>query len=140
MIIGKIFCQVLKIRQFIQLSPFIVLGNQKWNGAAPNFINNLIFIIKSTVIFFIGVIWNHLISEIIKIELNKKFTELKDWIKKYLIILSEEKLLFLLIITGIKLIKFISMPIQILIIDIELSEKIVLIIINDKNKIFVELK
>lgn len=128
------------MKQFIQFNPFIVFGNQKWNGAAPNFINNLIFIRKRIVILFRGEKLNHLVKEIIKRDLNKKLAELRDWIRKYLIILSDEKLLFLLIIRGIKLIKFTSIPIQILIIDSELSEKIVLVIIKDKNKIFVELK
>lgn len=137
---GKIFCQVLRIKQFIQFNPFIVLGNQKWKGAAPNFINSLIFIIKIIIILLIEVKLNHLVREIIKSDLNKKLALLIDWIKKYLIILSEEKLLFLLIIKGIKLIRFTSIPIQILIIDIELIEKIVLIIIKNKNIIFVELK
>lgn len=137
---GKIFCQVLKIKQFIQLNPFIVLGNQKWKGAAPNFINNLIFIKKIIDIPLIGIKLNHLVIDMIRRELNRKLAELRDWIRKYLIILSEEKLLFLLIIRGINLIKFISIPIQILIIDSELIEKIVLIIIRDKNKIFVKLK
>jgi len=41
---------------------------------------------------------------------------------------------------GIKLIKFTSIPIQILIMDKDLREKIVLIIIRIKNKILVELK
>ena len=35
---GAIFCQVIKIRQFLQLNPSITPGNQKWKGAAPIFI------------------------------------------------------------------------------------------------------
>lgn len=79
---GKIFCQVLKIKQFIQFSPFIVLGNQKWKGAAPNFIKRLIFIIKIIIVLLMGVKLNHFVKEIIKSDLNKKLAELIDWIKK----------------------------------------------------------
>lgn len=38
-IIGIIFCQVDKTRQLIQLILLIILINQKWKGAAPNFNN-----------------------------------------------------------------------------------------------------
>jgi hypothetical protein len=38
-VIGANFCQVIKINLFIQDIPSITLGNQKWNGAAPLFIN-----------------------------------------------------------------------------------------------------
>lgn len=92
------------------------------------------------IILLIEVKLNHFVKVIINNDLNKKLAELIDWIRKYLIILSDEKLLFLLIIRGIKLIKLISIPIQILIIDKDLIEKIVLIIIRNKNIIFVELK
>jgi len=34
---GAIFCQVIKIKLFIQFKPSITLGNQKWNGATPLF-------------------------------------------------------------------------------------------------------
>lgn len=43
---GAIFCQVNKIKQFTHDKPSITSGNQKWNGAAPNFIKNAEFIIK----------------------------------------------------------------------------------------------
>lgn len=36
---GVIFCQVIKIKLFNQDNPSTILGNQKWNGAAPIFIN-----------------------------------------------------------------------------------------------------
>lgn len=39
-IIGPIFCQVNNIKHLIHSSPLITSGNQKWNGAIPNFINN----------------------------------------------------------------------------------------------------
>lgn len=34
---GEIFCQVIKIKQFNQDNPSIILGNQKWNGTEPIF-------------------------------------------------------------------------------------------------------
>lgn len=36
---GVIFCQVIKIKQLNQDKPSITLGNQKWKGADPIFIN-----------------------------------------------------------------------------------------------------
>lgn len=36
-IIGANFCQVIKIKLFIQGIPSDTLGNQKWNGAVPIF-------------------------------------------------------------------------------------------------------
>lgn len=46
MIIGAIFCQVNKINLFIQFRPSIISGNQKCNGAAPNFKHMVVLIIK----------------------------------------------------------------------------------------------
>lgn len=34
---GEIFCHVIKIKQFNQDNPFIILGNQKWKGTEPIF-------------------------------------------------------------------------------------------------------
>lgn len=36
---GEIFCHVIKIKQFLHERPSIILGNQKWKGADPIFIN-----------------------------------------------------------------------------------------------------
>lgn len=36
---GEIFCHVIKIKQFNQDNPSIILGNQKWKGAEPIFKN-----------------------------------------------------------------------------------------------------
>lgn len=36
---GEIFCQVIKIKQFNQDNPSIILGNQKWKGTEPIFKN-----------------------------------------------------------------------------------------------------
>lgn len=43
MIIGAIFCQVNKIKQFNQSNPSITSGNQEWNGAAPSFVKSAEF-------------------------------------------------------------------------------------------------
>lgn len=34
---GANFCQVNRVNEFNQVNPSIILGNQKWKGAAPNF-------------------------------------------------------------------------------------------------------
>ena len=44
-IIGAIFCQVSRIKELFQFKPSITSGNQKWNGAAPNFVINAVVII-----------------------------------------------------------------------------------------------
>jgi hypothetical protein len=45
---GIIFCRVKIIKQILHFCPSITSGNQKWNGADPNFINReeLIIIVK----------------------------------------------------------------------------------------------
>lgn len=40
--IGATFCQVIKIKLFIQVEPSITPGNQKWKGAAPNLIRRAV--------------------------------------------------------------------------------------------------
>lgn len=105
---GVIFCQVIKIKQLNQDNPSIILGNQKWNGADPIFINNeeLIKIERKLLIskFFIMVNFN-------KIK-NKKLIDAIDWIKKYFNEASEANKFLELEIKGINLNKLISNPIQ----------------------------
>lgn len=105
---GVIFCQVIKIKQINQDNPSIILGNQKWNGADPIFINNeeLIKIERKLLIskFFIMVNFN-------KIK-NKKLIDAIDWIKKYFNEASEANKFLELEIKGINLNKLISNPIQ----------------------------
>jgi hypothetical protein len=85
-IIGVIFCQVDKIKQFVHLNPLITLGNQKWNGAAPIFIKREIFIIEDVKLD---------IKEfsLIKIIKNSNLIDVKVWIRKYLIIASDMNIL-----------------------------------------------
>ena len=47
---GTIFCHVGTKKQFIRLLFYIVLGNQKWHGAAPTF-RIIAIILINTVIF-----------------------------------------------------------------------------------------
>lgn len=53
--IGAIFCQVNIIKQFIHLRPSITSGNQKWNGAAPIFVNKEVLIIVVIMLFQVSV-------------------------------------------------------------------------------------
>ena len=105
---GEIFCQVIKIKEFNHDNPSIILGNQKWKGAEPIFINNdeLIIIDKNILIskFLNKIIFN-------KIE-NKKLIEAIDWVKKYFKEASTASKLLELEIRGINLNKLISKPIQ----------------------------
>lgn len=105
---GEIFCHVIKIKQLNQDNPSITLGNQKWKGADPIFINKEELIIiemnKLNSKFFKKII-------LIKIE-NKKLIEAIDWVRKYFNEASEDNKLFELEIRGINLNKLISNPIQ----------------------------
>lgn len=131
---GAIFCHVDKIKQFIQFNPFIILGNQKWNGAAPIFINKVKFIIIDINIFKL-----ELLFIINKIKKNIKLIELKDWTKKYFKEASLIKYFLILgVIKGIKNNKFISNPIQHLIHELdEIANKV--LIIKSKKNIILEL-
>lgn len=104
---GEIFCHVIKIKQFIQDNPSMTLGNQKWNGADPIFINKVEFI-KIEILLFISKFKNIILFKII----NKKLIDAIDWIKKYFNKASEENKFFELEIRGVKLNKLISKPIQ----------------------------
>lgn len=108
---GAIFCQVIKIIFEFHVSPSITLGSQKWNGAAPVFIN-IVEEIKTIVNF--SKLGAKLIKNKLIIIVNKNTAEAKAWIKKYLREDSEENKFFDLIIKGIKDNKLISNPIHIL--------------------------
>lgn len=105
---GVIFCQVIRIKLLSQDKPSTILGNQKWKGADPIFINNeelIIMVIKLSIEkFFNRVIFNRII--------NKKLIEAIDWVKKYFREASEANKLRGEEIRGINLNKLISKPIQ----------------------------
>lgn len=109
---GAIFCHVIKIKLFHQLSPSITPGNQKWKGAAPLF-NRRDDKIASVIKFeFKSIIEKTFNWRIKKIELNKKMAEANAWVRKYFKEASVESKLFVSIIKGIKDNKLISSPIQ----------------------------
>lgn len=105
---GVIFCQVIKIKLLNQDNPSTILGNQKWKGADPIFINieELIIIEKKLSIkkFLKKVIFNKIT--------NKKLIDAIDWIKKYFREASDASKLKGEEIRGINLNKLISRPIQ----------------------------
>lgn len=107
-IMGVIFCHVIKIKLLNQDNPSTILGNQKWKGDDPIFISIDELIIndmkKFISKFFKKIIFN-------KIE-NKKLIEAIDWVKKYFKDASLDKRLFELEIRGINLKRLISNPIQ----------------------------
>lgn len=85
----------------------MILGNQKWKGTEPIFINIAEFIIidnKSLINIFIRNKFN-------RIE-NKKLIDAIDWVKKYFNEASEFNRLLGEEIKGINLSKLISKPIQ----------------------------
>lgn len=104
---GEIFCHVIKIKQFNQDNPSIILGNQKWKGVEPILINKVEFI-KIEIIKFILKFKNIILIKII----NKKLIEAIDWMRKYFKDASEENKFFELEIRGINLNRLISSPIQ----------------------------
>lgn len=114
MIKGAIFCQVIKIKLFIQFSPSITFGNQKWKGAIPVFIINEEEIIKLIIKFLFIMFKFHSLIKENKIMENNKILEAKACVKKYFNEASEDKMLFVFIIKGIKDNRLISNPIQIL--------------------------
>lgn len=85
-----------------------MMGNQKWKGVDPIFINNEEFNIIE-IVLFISKFFNKINFNKIQ---NKKLIEAIDWIKKYFKEASEAIILLLFEIRGINLSKLISNPIQ----------------------------
>lgn len=99
-------------------------GNQKWNGAAPIFINNeeLIIILKK-------LLSSKILKNIIFINtINKKFTDEIDWTIKYFKHDSDNNKLLGLDIIVINLNKLISNPIQQP--NHEFEEIVIIVLIN----------
>lgn len=96
------------MKQFNQDNPSIILGNQKWKGADPIFIN-----IEELIIIEIKLFISKFFNKIILIKIEKrKLIEAIAWIKKYFNAASEDNKFLELEIKGINLIKLISNPIQ----------------------------
>jgi len=105
--IGAIFCQVRMKRVWIHLDVWITWGSQKWRGAAPILIeraNKIRGLIKEIEL--------EEFKENIKIDIKIIKIDAKAWAIKYLIEVSVEYGLILLIRRGINLIKLISSPNQ----------------------------
>lgn len=110
-IMGAIFCHVSKIEQFIHERPSMTSANQKWNGAAPSFVNNAEFnIIKNDEFIWVGI--NSLVNNIIVIE-NRRIKDAIAWVIKYLSDDSDEYIFLVDENNGIIESKLISRPIHI---------------------------
>lgn len=118
---------------FIQFSPSITLGNQKWKGGTPLFIIKADARIIFMIFFLFSIRKSHSIKEN-KIILNNKILDAKAWVKKYFKDASEENKLLLFIERGIKDNKLISKPIHTLNQEEELIVIIVPLININKNK------
>lgn len=114
--IGASFCHVNIINAFVQFKPSIISGNQKWNGAAPIFVNraelkiNLKYNVKLMLyIKFID----------IKIIDKSSREEASAWVTKYFNEASDAIILLVFLIKGIMESRLISNPIHILIQEYE---------------------
>lgn len=133
-IMGAIFCQVIKIKLFIQFNPSITFGNQKWKGATPLFSINEEEKIIFRIFFLLSKKKFHSIINENKIIENNRILDAKAWVKKYFNEASEENKLLFFIDRGIKDNKLISKPIHILNQEEDLTLIIVPKINVKKNK------
>jgi hypothetical protein len=102
----------MRAKPFIQLSPSITPGNQKWKGAAPIFSNKAELMSTG-----IKVLWINEGLIILKVKAliviaNNRVAEASAWVKKYFSEASVEKRFFVFVIKGIKDNKLISSPIH----------------------------
>jgi hypothetical protein len=88
----------------------MISGNQKWNGAAPIFINNADLNIMFNHVSMLGI---YICLNDIEIIVNKITVEAKTCVIKYLIAVSVASLFFVFLIKGIKERRLISNPIHI---------------------------
>lgn len=118
--IGATFCQVIRIKIWNQKHSSTIFGNQKCRGGTPAFNVNLKKIIsEKNIISSKYEFMNIIILKIIII------TDAAAWIKKYLIVDSEEMGDNLMVNMGIKHIKLISKPIQQ--VSHELAEHVIIV-------------
>lgn len=109
---GAIFCHVNNIRLFIQLSPSMTPGNQKWKGAAPIFSKRELLINVFITIKLGELGTEGLNNKDPKITESKSVAEARACTKKYFNDASVENKFFELVIKGIKESKLISKPIH----------------------------
>lgn len=74
---GAIFCQVIRIREFFQFRPSMILVNQKCKGGAPSFIKIGIIIARYRFFSF----WRFMI-------IRRRVLEASACTRKYLILVS----------------------------------------------------
>ena len=133
---GVIFCHLIKIKLLNHDNPSTILGNQKWNGADPIFINKEELIIIDKKLFK-----SKFFNKIIFIMIEKsRLIDAIDWVKKYFKDASDINKLFELEIKGINLNKLISNPIQHPNHELDEIEINVLKIKMNKKNILFELK
>ena len=102
---GAIFCHVKIIAHCAQLEIFITWGNQKWKGAIP------ILILRAIKIIITDLISNLEGSIVLSISLVKiSIREAIAWTIKYLMAVSVDRGVNLMISKGIRLIRLISKP------------------------------
>lgn len=109
---GAIFCHVINIKPFIQFSPSITPGNQKWKGAAPIFSKSEELIKIETAVLFIAKELLELKIKAAIITVNNRVAEAKAWVKKYFSEASVESKLLVFVIKGMKDNRLISNPIH----------------------------
>lgn len=105
---GVIFCHVINKKLLNQDKPSEILGNQKWKGTEPIFINR-----EELIIIEIKLFISKFFIKVIFIKIEKiKLMEAIDWVRKYFKEASVENKLVEWEIRGIKLKRLISRPIQ----------------------------
>jgi len=104
---GAIFCQVKRMKHWVQFNLLIISGNQKCRGGTPAFRikEKKIRLSRDSIVISLALI-------IVKVVLIISKIEPKAWIKKYLMEASVRGLFNLISIRGIMLIMLISRPSQ----------------------------
>lgn len=111
---GAIFCHVSRISPDSSEMPCVTSGTQKWNGAMPNFMVSAMVIIVHAVGFMILEIvhWPEFMR--LMMTANMSSIEAVDCTRKYLVVASVDRGLWVFIRIGRTANMFISNPIQII--------------------------
>lgn len=99
------------MREFVQFSPSITLGSQKWKGAAPLFNNRADRVIDDKYFVLINSFINSCFIIVMMIE-NSRIDEANACVRKYFRAASEGIRFLLAVIRGIKASRLISNPIH----------------------------